>query len=100
VVLKKQIDDRYELSLLAKLVFVFLFTCKGSPFTRARARHKDVRALECTFTRKLVVRGLASTPWASAHAGGPPMIRRTRRTVEPRRFELLTFSLQRRRSTS
>jgi hypothetical protein len=61
VVLKK-IDDRYELSLLAKLVFVFLFTCKGSPFARVRARHNDVHGLERTIIRKLVVRGLASSP--------------------------------------
>jgi hypothetical protein len=38
----------------------------------------DVHGLERTIIRKLVFRGLASSPWTSLpHAGGPPMIRRS-----------------------
>jgi hypothetical protein len=34
-----------------------------------------VHGLERTIIRKLVVRGLASSPWTSLHAGGFSMIR-------------------------
>src|SRR5206468_5675680 len=72
------------------------FTVRSSPGTaqgRARARTHDHSEAGCTRTGLLAV-------VASLRAGGFSMIRRQTLTVEPRRFELLTFSLQRRRSTS
>ena len=71
------------------------FTVRSSPGTaqrRARARTHDHSEAGCTRTGLLA--------WTSLRAGGFSMIRRHTLTVEPRRFELLTFSLQRRRSTS
>ena len=94
------------ISLLAKLAFclpLHLLRCTTCSFERAHGHHVNMRGLEQT---NEAVSDLLRPPAGEIpartwnHTAKPPHSATSDAAVEPRRLELLTSSLQRRRSTS